>query len=274
MRRYPLQELHRMFWFFLFSLAALALGYFYGMYRLLRKVKKSKRLAFLKIQVVFSLVLGLVLVTIAYAKRDFLRRLIPAQSEIEEVVPSRRTGGSTNACPCTWDSMRLKRDDYATRHRPSAERLASAAFIENEAVMNGLLSKGKLIPFKSKDGMYIRKLTHSEPFLLPEAAKVFEELRERFTARLRESESDAVFVVSSVTRTAGQQEEIRKRYPHGATPGSSTHSYGASIDILKVETVGNCYNARKALELTLREMQEEKKLLICPESKCIHLTAL
>lgn len=263
-----------MFWVFMIILMALVLAYFYGMYLLLRKVKKSKRLSFFKIQVVFTLVLALILLTIGFVKRDFFLRFVGDRTGIEEVVPSRRLGGNTNACACTWDSMRLKRDDYATKHRPSAERLAQEAFIENEAVMNGLLSKGKLIPFKSKDGMYIRKLTHSEPFLHPKAADVFEELRTRFSERLGESEKDAVFVVSSVTRTAGQQNEIRKRYPNGATPGSSTHSYGASIDILKVETVGNCYNARKALELTLQEMQNESKLLICPESKCIHLTAL
>lgn len=263
-----------MFWVYLFLVTAIGVLYLYAMYRLLCKVKKSKRLAFLKIQLIFTLVLVVVVLVLGYVNRAFLQRLVPGSSSIEEVVPSRRLGGETNTCSCTWDSMRLKRDDYATVHRPTAKRLAASAFIENEAELNRLLSKGKLIPFKSKDGMHIRKLTHSEPFLHPKAATVFDELRTRFFDRLDEREKDAVIVVSSVTRTAGQQGEIRRRYPNGATPGRSTHSYGASIDILSVETSGNCYNARKALERTLQEMQGENKLLICPESKCIHLTAV
>jgi D-alanyl-D-alanine dipeptidase len=136
------------------------------------------------------------------------------------------------------------------------------------------LAKGKLVPLKAPEGVRIQKLTHSEPFLHPKAAKTLDKLADRFREKLDGTrESDAAVVVSSVTRTAKQQKEIQARYPNGATQGTSTHSYGASVDLLFVETAGDCYRARKALESTLNELQSAGDLYVCPESKCIHITA-
>lgn len=254
-------------------LIGLLIGYIYAMYRLLLRVKKSRRLTFLKIQLVGTGVL-LIVSLLVWSHRQRLTalflRTVKAGIESEHPPASQHA----NRCACTWDSMRLKRDDYAKKHRPAAIRLAADAFISDEVVMNELLAKGKLVPYHAKEGVRIQKLTHSEAFLHPAAAETFEELGRRFRERLSDSrESDALVVVSSVTRTSGQQKEILKRYPNSATKGASTHSYGASIDLLFVETDGSCYNARKALEKTLQEMQSEQKFFICPESKCIHLTA-
>ncbi len=243
------------------------------MYRLLLRVKKKKRLAFFKLQLGFTIALVVVISLAAMVKSLFVPSLNPPLEEVE-IVPHPAGAIELNRCSCTWDSMKLKRDDYAAKHRPAAQKLASGKFVSDEAVMSQLLSKGKLVPYNNRQGVRIRKLTHSEPYLHPRAADTFDDLAERFNKRLVSgTESDANIVISSVTRTANQQKEILKRYPYGATPGESTHSYGASIDILFVETAGNCYNARKALELTLRELQKENKIYICPESKCIHLTA-
>lgn len=256
-------------------LLACAVAYVYGMYRLLAKVKKSKRKQFLKIQLVFTAILLVILSAIAFWQRErlagwFARPSSP-ESQMDEgsAIPEK-----ANRCACTWDSMRLKRDDYKTKHRPAAERLTGEAFIRDEVAMNELLAKGKLVPLKAPEGVRIQKLTHSEPFLHPKAAKTLDKLADRFREKISGTrESDAAVVVSSVTRTAKQQKEIQARYPNGATQGTSTHSYGASVDLLFVETAGDCYRARKALESTLNELQSEGDLYVCPESKCIHITA-
>jgi hypothetical protein len=253
----------------LFSFAA-AIVYLYFMYWLLSRARKSKRMALLKIQLVFTAAL---LVLIFFAA--WLRSDPKAQGDAtEEAAQEAEDLEALNRCPCTWDSMKLKRDDYAEKHRKAAKSLADDEFITDDDYLTSLLSDGHLVFYSPGEGVRIQRLTQSTPYLLPEAASTFEDLAERFTDRLDGTvESDARFVVSSVTRTAGQQKEIQRQYPHGATPGESTHSFGASIDILFVETAGNCFNARRALENSLNEMQKEGVLYICPESRCIHLTA-
>jgi hypothetical protein len=257
----------------LFILGLASVLYVALMYRLLLRVKKSKRKQFFKIQVYFTLVLLVISGAVLFLNAEriglMMNREVP-----EALTPGSPAPERSNRCACTWDSMRLTRDDYADKHRPAAESLANDVLISDEATLNTQLAKGKLVPFKIDRGMRLQKLTHSEPFLHPTAAKTYQELALRFSDALIETpEHDALIVVSSVTRTSLQQAEILRRYPFGATRGTSTHSYGASIDLLFVETAGDCYRARKALEGVINAMQSEGKLYVCPESKCIHLTA-
>ena len=58
-----------------------------------------------------------------------------------------------------------------------------------------------------------------------------------------------------------------------ATKGTSTHSYGVSFDInTVVGDNGYCERRTQVLKKILTEMQKEGKILLCPESKCIHVT--
>ena len=109
--------------------------------------------------------------------------------------------------------------------------------------------------------------------LTPLALKRLNELGELFRENLKGTkDANSYFVISSVTRTEKQQNEIKKAYPNAATKGKSTHSYGVSFDISKMMYKSSCKNSLQALEQALTEMQSQGKLLICPEKGCIHIT--
>jgi hypothetical protein len=77
-----------------------------------------------------------------------------------------------------------------------------------------------------------------------------------------------------MTRTEDQQKIIRKLHKRTATNGKSTHSYGVSFDISQIISYQNCSIAYEALTSALEKMQKEGKILLCPESECIHVTVV
>ena len=111
--------------------------------------------------------------------------------------------------------------------------------------------------------------------LTPLAKKRLDELGRIFRENVKGTEdAKSYFVISSVTRTEKQQKEIVKAYPSAATKGKSTHSYGVSIDINKMMYKSSCERSLKALEKALTKMQNQGKLLICKEKRCIHITII
>lgn len=255
-----------------------AIAYLYLMYTVLRKVRKSKRKQVLKYQLFFTAFLLVLLATARMLPDDFFAP--SPNDQVEESHDGEEAGeagddlAAYQRCPCNWKSLRLKRNDYALEHRPAAERLSGNFFITDDATRATALRTGQLVPLIADGGMRLQRFQHSTPHLLPIAAERVGELSKRFKEKLKGTqEEDARFVISSVTRTKAQQESIQKRYPGTATQGTSTHSYGASVDVLFIETKGNCIKARKVFESVLKEMQEDKHFLVCPESNCIHLTA-
>jgi len=133
----------------------------------------------------------------------------------------------------------------------------------------------KLVNVVEGDGFYMINAKNSEQCLTPLAEKRLKELGLLFRSLIENEENKKdYFVISSMTRTEAQQENIRKLYPRAATKGFSTHSYGVSFDISEIISFGKCSSAQKALKLALSKMQSEKKILLCPETKCIHVTVI
>ena len=75
----------------------------------------------------------------------------------------------------------------------------------------------------------------------------------------------ASFVISSALRTEEQQAQLR-------SVKHSAHSYGASFDIFKIQSVGSCEQARSVFQAVLQRMRKNQKLYLCPESDHLHLT--
>jgi hypothetical protein len=136
------------------------------------------------------------------------------------------------------------------------------------------INRGKLIEIENNKGYKIRSLNNSSCHLTIDSYETLKEMGVRFQNLLKNTnEKNSYFELSSVLRSEKQQEEIRKKYPKAATFNNSTHSYGVSFDIAYVKG-SSCRITNKALNTVLKEMQKEKKILICPEKGCIHITVI
>ena len=180
-------------------------------------------------------------------------------------------------CGVSSKSITLPKDSYSKAHRPAAIALEGATYVKNKAQLEELVKNRKLYKVNEGLGFVIstEKLTHSYPVLHSEALTALEELGAAFAERLKgTSVEGSVFAVSSFTRTHQQQKDLR-RINKAATSKKSTHSYGASFDIWGVHSPkGDCHEALPVLEAVLKEFREQQEILLCPEYKCIHVTAL
>jgi hypothetical protein len=112
------------------------------------------------------------------------------------------------------------------RARALGVRAVSAA--EHEAAVRA----GRLVRLEDSTEYWVmRALTHSEPYVTPDARALLLEIGRRFHARL-----DAMGVpryrmeVTSLLRTAASQAELRRVNPNAAL-GESTHEYGTTMDV-------------------------------------------
>jgi hypothetical protein len=181
--------------------------------------------------------------------------------------------GRAKDCDCKKND--LIKNDYKTVHRPMAIAVTNNGLILDHKVLKKRLKLNKLVNVVEGDGFYMIDAKNSEQCLTPLAEKRLKELGKLFRSVIESEENKKdYFVISSMTRTEAQQEIIRKQYPRAATKGFSTHSYGVSFDISEIISFGKCSSAQKALKVALSKMQREKKILLCPETKCIHVTVI
>ena len=166
---------------------------------------------------------------------------------------------------------RLRKDAY-DNHLLAAET-KGVGIIEDEKLLFDLVENQTLVEVSSGLGYRVDKLTHSHPFISPEAKKVLEELGKTFQAH---AGGASYFTVSSATRTMDQQKKLYRRN-RNATSGNSSHSYGVSFDISYIRFNGKKafnYKAQKQLEAVLNYFQEINKIYVIKERKqnCFHIT--
>lgn len=186
-----------------------------------------------------------------------------------------------------WQVGRLK--DNNDMHLESARRLGIQPFPTNKALeeeVHGLLRRGKLKELEEDADTYrLKNLTHSQPFLLPKAVDLLEEIGERFHQKLKDLGLPPYYMmVSSVLRTNESQQGLGKRNSN-ATRNQSSHIYGTSFDISYKEFLpehgkpapeGYCRHdlMRHPLAEVLTEMSEEGRCRVVREVKqaCFHIT--
>ena len=176
---------------------------------------------------------------------------------------------------CYCKSLPVNEDKYSTVHRPLAIRITKNGFIKDAAMLNDFLRRKRLVPVEEADGYYIQNLTSSTKHLTPLAKKRLEELANLFRAILKGSKNEKdYFVISSMTRTEVQQQKVRRDYPNSSTQFKSTHSFGVSFDISRIKSFGDCAVSRQALIKALNQMRDEKKIVLCSEFDCMHVTVV
>lgn len=219
-----------------------------------------------------TLMLSVVLAVYPDLPRRCYRKLKSTVNWTENRQKQSNKNTQAEACNCRVQSGRLPKDLYA-KHRSEAKQLSGDQFIPNAKMRAELLKEGDLVRIPHIMGLKIRPLTHSSKDLHKNALPRLQELVSRFTATCEaRGIKEGELILSSVTRTEDQQKEIRKQFKNAATPGQSAHSFGAAVDILGVSSKGSCSKTKKALYDVLKNMRSEGKILLCPESQCIHVT--
>lgn len=150
-----------------------------------------------------------------------------------------------------------------------------------EAQIDSLIDNDILVRIKPNKYYNIRRLTHSYPYLTPEARDLLNLIGKRFQSNLQaEGLPKYKFQISSLLRTIEFQRQLTHQNVN-ATYGLSAHYYGTTFDIAydKYDRRGKSYQDPKVeaiLEKTLRELREECRLMIIRESsnKCFHMTVV
>ena len=132
----------------------------------------------------------------------------------------------------------------------------------------------------SCENYYLEELTHSFPFLVPEAHGLLNEIGVEFNKRLWErSKSKYRIKVTSVLRTPATIRDLMKKNRNAVA--TSTHQYGTTFDISYSKFIQDqrekpCSFANLAdlLSEVLQDLQEQGRCYVKYESKqsCFHIT--
>lgn len=152
---------------------------------------------------------------------------------------------------------------------------------EFEAQADSLTDNDILVHIKPTKYYNIRPLTHSVPYLTPEARDLLKLIGIRFQKNLKAVGLPAYkFQISSLLRTVEYQRQLT-RVNANATPSESAHYYATTFDIAydKYDRRGRTVADPKIeaiLENTLTELRAECRLMIIRErsNKCFHITVV
>ncbi|MGL4493811.1 MAG: DUF5715 family protein [Tannerellaceae bacterium] len=141
----------------------------------------------------------------------------------------------------------------------------------------------KLVEIESCDEYELDKLTHSIPFLVPEAAKLIEEIGNNFNEQLKELNApEYKIIVTSVTRTEKDVKKLKKR--NGNASNNSAHLYGTTFDVSwvrfkKIDESDTLNIPQDKLKMVLagvlKDLRKQDRCYIRHERRqgCFHITA-
>ena len=135
----------------------------------------------------------------------------------------------------------------------------------------------------TENGFYqMKSLTHSQPYLIPEAVDMLNDIGARFQKRLEEKKYNKYrFRITSLLRTEETQNKLCSRNSNATS--HSAHLYGTTVDIsyknfynIAGDSIESSYEAVQTLTNVLVEMRQECKFLAVRERKqsCFHLTVV
>lgn len=139
-----------------------------------------------------------------------------------------------------------------------------------------------IVHVKSGDLYHIDRLTHSYPYLVPEAAALLDTIGARFSRKLEERGGGKYSLqVTSLLRTHESVKRLSRRNVNSTT--NSAHLYGTTFDISYVRFHEAILNTRKLNDAQLKnllaevllELRDQGKCLVKFERKqsCFHITA-
>jgi len=168
---------------------------------------------------------------------------------------------------------------YAVVHGISPVK-SGIAFVKQA---NDLVKRKQLVRINDTKYYVVNKLSHSHPYLVPEAEELLETIGKRFQQKLKEHrKDDYLFRVTSLLRTQESQRKLRHSNSNATTV--SAHLYGTTFDITYRSLIKKTILGRKKvvydgaaitlLSETIGELRNEKRLVVVTERKeaCFHIT--
>ncbi len=149
--------------------------------------------------------------------------------------------------------------------------------------IDDLVDDDELVEIETCDYYVVDKLTHSHPYLTPDAAELLEDIGQRFQEKLAENDlKKRYYQVTSLLRT-GESQRGLSRSNVNATSNSS-HLYGTTFDITyaRVFTKPRLQKsaeiadgpAIRLLSEAIGELRKEGRCVVVTERKerCFHIT--
>jgi len=154
---------------------------------------------------------------------------------------------------------------------------------EFNSKIGDMVRKSILVQVTDNRYYQLKSLSHSQPYLIPEAIDMLNEIGYRFQKCLKEKKYDNYrFRITSLLRTAETQSNLSHRNGN-ATKSLSCHLYGTTVDIsyknffnTKKDTIESKMEPILAMQKVLADMREECKLLVVRErhQSCFHITVV
>lgn len=117
-------------------------------------------------------------------------------------------------------------------HLAAARALGAGGRISGMEEVRRLVDAARLVELEDGPAYVIQELDYSVAFVTPDAAALLDEIGARFRDSLAARGLPRYqFVISSVLRTAENQQDLRRINPN-ATSGVSTHEFGTTLDIV------------------------------------------
>lgn len=143
-------------------------------------------------------------------------------------------------------------------------------------------TKRPIVKIESNELYEVDKLTHSLPFLVPEAATLLEDIGRNFIDSLAKRGADGYRVkVTSLLRTPSTVKRLRRVNVNASD--SSTHQFGTTFDLsynhfhcLDSTRTINGNDLKGLLGEVLRDLRNQGRCLVKYEYKtaCFHITAI
>lgn len=180
-----------------------------------------------------------------------------------------------------WYNGSYNRDfnDLNKVHLATAQKIGIKPVASREEAVH---ASKKMEEIKTNEYYEVEKLTHSIPFLIPEAATLLKDIGKSFQDSLINLNASLYKVkVTSVTRTVVDVKKLKKRNSNASV--NSSHQYGTTFDIswaryIKIDESDTLEISNDQLKMVLatvlRNMKNEKRCYIKHERKqgCFHIT--
>ncbi len=150
------------------------------------------------------------------------------------------------------------------------------------ADIENLKRKSILLEVVENNFYQFKNITHSQPFLIPEAIDMLNEIGYRFQKKMEAKKKNYFkYQITSLLRTEEEQTKLHHR--NGNAASHSTHMYGTTVDIsykdffnIKVNKKESSFDAVQAMTKVLMEMRQECRLLCVRErhQSCFHITVV
>lgn len=170
-------------------------------------------------------------------------------------------------------------NDLNDKHLEAAKKLGIKPVASREEAKK---ATRKMKEIETNDYYEVEELTHSIPFLVPEAAKLLEDIGRNFQDSLYNLNAPLYKIkVTSVTRTVEDVSKLRKRNINSSA--NSAHQYGTTFDVswnryIKIKEKDPLNIEKEQLKMVLasvlRDLQRAERCYIKHERKqgCFHIT--